>query len=250
MNKNSKNRANLYGFHACSEAWLNRDRAVRGLYITEQALKGFEDCIRQAEKRNISRPAPTILDKSKLDKMLPKGAVHQGVAIDGAPPEEFDIQDLIIKAHGKERCVFAILDQVTDPHNVGAILRSASAFGLDGVIMQKKHAPTLDGVLAKTACGAVEHIAVAQATNISRAIGELQDAGFIVIGLDERGDDNLATLDHEKIVIVLGAEGPGIRHLVKESCDQLTRLPTQGAIGSLNVSNAAAVSFYALMSKR
>lgn len=247
MKKNQKTSANLYGFHACHEAWLNSERNINALYITEQAEKGFHDCLKQAQKYNIDRPDPTIIDKSKLDKMLPKGAVHQGIAIDSAPIEEFDVQDFIIKAHSQARSVLAILDQVTDPHNVGAILRSASAFGLDGVIMQKKHAPSLDGVLAKTACGAVEHVPVAQATNISRAIGELQEAGFVVVGLDERGDDNLCTLDHERIVIVLGAEGPGIRHLVKESCDLLTRLPTQGAIGSLNVSNAAAVSFYAVM---
>lgn len=250
MRKNQNNqRANLYGFHACHEAWLNRDRDVRALYITEQAQKGFENCLRQSQKRNIARPDPTIIEKSKLDKMLPKGAVHQGIAIDSAPLEEFDLQDFIIRAHNKERMVFAILDQVTDPHNVGAILRSASAFGIDGVITQKKHAPTLDGVLAKTACGAVDHIPVAQATNLSRAIGELQQAGFTVIGLDERGEDNLGKITHDKVIIVLGSEGAGIRHLIKESCDTLTCLPTQGEIASLNVSNAAAVSFYAVMQR-
>ena len=157
------------------------------------------------------------------------------------------MQDLIIRSNNKDKTVLAILDQVTDPHNVGAILRSASAFGVDGVIMQKKHAPSLNGVLAKTACGAVEHIPVAKATNISRTVKELQDEGFYVMGLDEHTKKDIGDFSKtDKIVIILGSEGDGIRRLVKESCDELVRLPTQGAIASLNVSNAAAVAFYAL----
>ncbi len=249
MKKHQKTKSNLYGFHACHEAWLNRERQIRALYITEQAMKGFSECLKQAEKRNIERPSPIITDKGQMDKMLPQGAVHQGVAIDSAPLEEIDLQDLIIKSHGQERTVLAILDQVTDPHNVGAILRSASAFGISGVIMQKKHAPTLDGVLAKTACGAVDHIPVAQATNLSRAIEDLQAEGFFILGLDERGEDTLHKIDHDKVVLVLGSEGSGIRPLIKDHCDGLIRLPTQGAIASLNVSNAAAVSFYAVLKK-
>ncbi len=247
-NRGKQNSANIYGFHAVSEAWMNEDRVIQALYITEQAARGFEGTIVEGNRNKLKRPKPTIIDKQKLEKMLPRGAVHQGIAISCPQLEESDVQDFIIHASNNKRTVLAMLDQVTDPHNVGAILRSASAFGLDGVIMQKKHAPMLDGVLAKTACGAVDHIPVAQATNLSRTIKELQDEGFYIIGLDERGEKEIGNLvKTDKMVIVLGSEGDGIRRLVKESCDELTRLPTGGTIASLNVSNAAAVTFYALM---
>lgn len=241
----------LYGFHAVRAAWLNPQREVQALYLTAQAAKSFEDALQDAKNLNISRPDITIVDKEMLDKFLPRGAVHQGIGLASNVPPEADLQDFLIQADGRERSVFVMLDQVTDPHNVGAILRSASAFGVHGVIMQKKHAPLLDGVLAKTACGAVEHIGVAQETNLSRALEDLRAAGFYVIGLDERGELTLqeAVRNHapQRIVLVLGAEGDGIRRLIRENCDILVRLPTRGAIASLNVSNAAAVAFYAVL---
>lgn len=252
-NKNKAKNPDLYGLHAVREAYLNREREVDTLYITSQALKSFEDTITLAKRSNIIRPDPTIIEKNALDRVLPKGAVHQGIALTCSALPEMDEHDFVIRAHSKDKTVYAILDQVTDPHNVGAILRSASAFGVDGVIMQKKHAPTLDGVLAKTACGAVDHIPVAQATNLARTVSELQKEGFFVIGLDERGAEVIGqthtNAKHDKLVIILGSEGDGIRHLIKEHCDALARLPTDGAIASLNVSNAAAVAFYALIHK-
>lgn len=270
LKKNQNNPA-LYGTHAVREAWLNEDRTIQTLYLTEQAQRGFEQTILEARKKGLRRPEPSIIDKHRLEKMLPRGAVHQGIALASTMTAEYDVQDFIIRASTQNKTVLCILDQVTDPHNVGAILRSASAFGIDGVIMQKKHAPALDGVLAKTACGAVDHMPVAQATNLSRTIKELQEEGFHVIGMDEHskkeigdimrtrqyntgGTENLTDVceppdESTKIVIVLGSEGDGIRRLVKESCDELVKLPTQGAIASLNVSNAAAVAFYALMGK-
>ncbi len=254
MNHNKKNRQkrrnipSLYGFHAVRQAWLNKDREVFALYITQQALRGFEDTIIEGSKVGLKRPRPRVIDKNELGKMLPRGAVHQGVALSCSNLEESDVQDFIIRAASKtDRTILAILDQVTDPHNIGAILRSASAFGLDGVIIQKKHAPSLDGVLAKTACGAVEHIPIAQATNLSRTVKELQNNGFYVIGLDERGEKEIGALGKtDKMAIVLGSEGSGIRRLIRETCDELISLPTNEPIASLNVSNAAAVAFYAL----
>ena len=140
-----------------------------------------------------------------------------------------------------------MLDQVTDPHNVGAIMRSACAFGADGLIMQKKHAPSFAGVLAKTACGAVEHINVAFETNLTRSLETLQNNGFFVLGLDEHGEITIGDADiPNKCVLVLGAEGTGIRRLIREQCDTLVRLPTTGPILSLNVSNAAAIALYAI----
>lgn len=248
FDKNTK-RPNLYGIHAVREAWLNKNRIIDALYITHMAQRHFEEILLKTKTEGFRRPEPIIIDKPKLEKMLPKGAVHQGVALACAPLEEMDVQDLIIRTHDKKRAVVALLDQVTDPHNVGAIMRSASAFGLDGLLMQTKHAPALDGVLAKTACGAVDHIDVAYATNLSRALEDLQQEGFVAVGLDERGEKEIGVVDgHDKVVLVLGSEGSGIRHLIKEKCDVLSRLPTQGEIASLNVSNAAAVAFYALKS--
>lgn len=249
-------RPTLYGFHAVREAWLNDERVIRALYLTESSFKGFEEVLLLARQKGLRRPEPIILDKNRFDKMLPQGAVHQGVALSAPFLEESDVQDFVVKAHSQDAVVLAVLDQVTDPQNVGAIMRSASAFGVDGLIMQKKHAPALHGVLAKIACGAVDHLPVAQATNLSRAIQDLQNEGFFVVGLDERGEDHLAdTLAHYKsrageqikLVLVLGSEGDGIRRLIKEHCDVLAKLPTQGAIASLNVSNAAAVSFYSAL---
>ncbi len=275
LKKNKNTKPSLYGLHAVREAWLNEDRTVHALYITPQASRNFEKTALEGTNLGIRRPKPTVIEKQKLDKMLPKGAVHQGIALSCSPIEEMDERDLAIRLHLKKNSVVAILDQVTDPHNVGAIIRSASAFGLDGLILQKKHAPELDGVLAKTACGALDHVHIAKATNLSRAIEEFQAIGYLVVGLDERGEqtiDNLAQatrnvspkkktvskpLDvatspkigkHDKFLLVLGSEGGGIRHNVKEKCDVLVKLPTHGAIASLNVSNAAAVAFYVMSS--
>lgn len=245
--KPAKNPPSLYGFHAVRAAWLNPQRNVHVLYVTDQSQKGFDVVLEEARRKGLRRPAPALTDKKTLERMLPQGAVHQGLALACDSLPETDEHDLLIRLHGRKEATIAILDQVTDPHNVGAILRSASAFGVDGVIMQKKHAPALDGVLAKTACGAVEHIPVAQATNLARAVETLKEQGFFVFGLDERGAQTIREISRpEKTVIILGSEGEGIRRLIKESCDSLLRLPTEGEIASLNVSNAAAVAFYAL----
>jgi len=237
----------LYGTHAVREAWLNKTRHIHNLYITEAAAKDFERTAQESAKAGLTRPHPVIVDKADLDKALPKGAVHQGIALACGPLPETEVGDIIRQAATKNAPhTVAILDQVTDPHNVGAILRSASALGVNAVIMQRRHAPELSGVLAKTACGALEHINVAQATNLSRTIEELQAAGYFVIGLDERGDDINTIERTPKTAIILGAEGPGIRRLVKENCDQLARIPMHNTIASINVSNAAAIAFYAL----
>lgn len=245
--KNNTNKPILYGFHAVREAWLNPERTVEQLFLTDQSARGFESVLSEAKGRGLRRPSPTHVEKKRLDKILPQGAVHQGLGLITSELPEEDIHDFARRAETKGSSVLVMLDQVTDPHNVGAIIRSSCAFGADGLIMQKKHAPTLDGVLAKTACGAVEHVPVAYETNLSRSLEALKQEGFFVYGLDERGEktiDSLKGARPEKIVLVLGAEGPGIRHLVRENCDELMKLPTTGEISSLNVSNAAAVALF------
>jgi 23S rRNA (guanosine2251-2'-O)-methyltransferase len=237
----------LFGTHAVREAWLNPQRQIHHLYITESALSAFNSAITRAQKAGLERPSPYIVEKDMLSMTLPKGTVHQGIALVCDPLPECDIMDLIIKAKAKSHAVILILDQVTDPHNVGALIRSASALGTDGMIMQRRHAPELTGILAKTACGAVDHLDVAYETNLSRSIESLQTHGFMVYGLDERGAINIGDIRATgHIALVLGAEGTGLRRLVSTKCDQLIRLPTSGAISSLNVSNAGAVALYAM----
>lgn len=238
--------ADLWGFHAVREAWLNPAREITALYVTEQALTGLKDAIEVAQKSRLVRPEPEILDRKSFDKRLPQ-AVHQGVAVEAAPLEEVFVTDLIARASLQKKSVLVMLDQVTDPHNIGAILRSASAFAASGLIMQTRHSPGITPVLAKSASGAVEHIPIAYETNLGRAVEQLQEAGFKVLAFDERGTVDLPDVTTpEKTVILLGAEGKGLRQSLQEQCDMLVRLPTSGAIGSLNVSNAAAVALYAL----
>ena len=247
--KAPKIKADLFGFHACAEAWLNPERDIHALYITQNALSGFESVIEKAKKAKITRPAPTITDKGAIDNALMKGTVHQGVALDTAPLPMMGLPDLLIRTQDKPSALLVILDQVTDPHNVGAIARSACAFGADGIITQSRHTPDLSGVLAKIACGALEHVPFAAETNLARTIEELQQNHFIVLALDERGEHNIDVIaerhKNDKIAFVMGAEGPGIRRLVKEKCDDMVRLPMDGAMPSINVSNAAAIALYA-----
>jgi 23S rRNA (guanosine2251-2'-O)-methyltransferase len=244
----------IYGLHAARETWLNPRRQIHDLYLTEAGKNSFEDTVRRAVKEGLKRPEPKIIEKAILDHMLPQGAVHQGIAISCTPLAELSAKDLSIRAanndNSKEqkRNVLLMLDQVTDPHNVGAILRSACAFGARGVIMQRKHAPELSGVLAKIATGAVEHLPIAQETNLSRALKTLKEEGYFIIGLDEHDHNTIqnviANSLPDKIVLVLGSEGDGIRRLVKENCDIIACLPTHKPIESLNVSNAAAVALF------
>lgn len=238
-------KATLWGVHAVTEAWKNPARVIKTLYVTEQALAEFVPVMSAHAK---DRPVPTMVERHQIDQILPPGAVHQGIAVDAAPLEEIFVQDLIIRAATKEKSVFVVLDQVTDPHNVGAVLRSACAFGADGLIMQSRHAPEINGVLAKAASGAVEHMPLAYETNLSRAINHLQEAGYVAVALDERGEQNIADYKFPaKVVIVLGAEGKGLRQGLRENCNVTLRLPTGGPVGTLNVSNAAAVALYAAM---
>jgi 23S rRNA (guanosine2251-2'-O)-methyltransferase len=243
--------ATLWGTHAVQEAWLNPERRIRRLYLTELMFKSFEATLQKARALGLDRPEPQIMDKKDLDQRLPSGAVHQGIAIDADPLDEVFVQDIVTATDAQDRAVVLMLDQVTDPHNVGAILRSASAFGAAGVVMQRRHSPEMTGVLGKSACGAIDHLPVAYETNLSRALEVLQKAGFFAIAMDEHAETSLAALPGKaRTVLLLGAEGTGLRQKLREQCDALVRLPTQGAIQSLNVSNAAAIALYDLATKR
>jgi 23S rRNA (guanosine2251-2'-O)-methyltransferase len=239
----SKNKANLWGLHAVRTAWQNKKRNISHLFLSEQTARDFH-AFRAVN--GVKRPAPIIVNRKELDQMC-GGGVHQGIALLVEPLPEIVLSDLLVRAVQREKGLILILDQVTDPHNVGAILRSACAFGACGMVMQRKHAPELEGVLAKTACGAVEHVPVAYETNLSRSIETLQENNWTVIGLDERGAMEIAECrGHQKVALVLGAEGAGLRPNVAAHCDLLARLEMRGPMPSINVSNAAAVALYAL----
>lgn len=247
----SRLKISLFGVHAVREALLNPERDISAIYITEQLEDDIYVMIEQANAKGLNRPEPQVLARESLDRALPKGTVHQGIACDAAPLEEVFLPDLIRKADTQKRSVLVLLDQVTDPHNLGAIMRSACAFGADGVIVQSRHAPELNGIVAKTASGAVEHLPVVYETNLARTIETLKEAGYFALALDERGEKTLPEAPHyERTLLILGAEGPGLRPLIKGHCDMLLKLPTAGGFTSLNVSNAAAVSLYAVVTAK
>ena len=181
------------------------------------------------------------VDAAALSRMLPAGAVHQGLAFKVAPLEGVALEDVAEPANG----VIVMLDQLTDPQNVGAIFRSALAFGARGIVVQDRHSPALAGALAKAAAGATERLPCVRATNLSRALERLADLGWRAVGLDGAAERTLEeALDGRPTVLVMGSEGDGLRRLVAEHCDELARIPMPGGFESLNVSNAAAVALY------
>lgn len=225
----------IWGWHAVEAALANPRRAapVRLLASSERA--------RQIEHR-FGRPKTLeIVEPQVIAQTLPQGAVHQGVALRPGALEDVGLDDF----PGGPGAVLLMLDQVTDPQNVGAILRSAAAFGAQGVILQDRHAPKLTGALAKAAAGAVEKLPVARVVNLSRALEQLSDAGWRTVGLTGAAERPLAeALDGRPTVLVLGSEGEGLRRLVSEHCDELAKIPMPGGFESLNVSAAAAVALY------
>jgi 23S rRNA (guanosine2251-2'-O)-methyltransferase len=234
----------LYGTHPVAMAWLNPERVCRRLYATAQTAAAFIGTIDRAVTLGLRRPAPLIVDRDAIERLLPPGSVHQGVALHAEPLPEIGLEDVLITI-GDGAATLLLLDQVTDPHNVGAILRSAAALGVSGMIVQSRHAPDITGVLAKAASGAVEIVPILRETNLSRSIERLRDAGFFVVGLAEAASVGIGDAAFPpKTVLALGAEGEGLRRLVAEKCDLLASLPTQPPIVSLNVSNAAAIGLY------
>lgn len=236
----------LFGFHAASAAWLNPSRHCHRLLLTQTSLRQFEPIIAQAKKLNLKRPSPEIIDLRAIDKQLPNGTVHQGILLEAENLPDRELEDLLELENLPPAIV--VLDQVTDPHNVGAILRSACAFGIGAVLVTERNAASQTGVLAKTASGALEHTPIFRTGNLSQSLKKLQNAGYWCIGLDETGKSALHHIKMPaKVALVLGAEGEGLRRLTIESCDEIAKLPTAPPVGSLNVSNAAAVAMYEVM---
>ena len=230
------------------EALKNPQRQHQRLLVTTNGFEALREAHEAAVGDGLKVPQPTYVESVDIERLLPRDAVHQGILLDTKPLEDFLLADILPGLGNQSKIL--VLDQVTDPHNVGAILRTAAAFGASAVVVQKLHAPDITGTLAKSASGAVEHVAVVREVNLTRALEQLKEAGYFCIGLAEEGKTTLSELHSSgKVALVLGAEGDGLRRLVSETCDVLAKLPTGGAIGSLNVSNAAAVALYELIRK-
>lgn len=236
----------LFGTHAVLAALANPARKVRRIVATAEALKTHAAGIM---KGRAARPLPgeEVIDRRDLDSLLPPSAVHQGIA---ALVEHLDspgIEDIARLAQGRDHAVVMLLDQVTDPHNVGAILRSATAFGALAVVVPDRHSPEETGTLAKSASGALEVMPLVRVTNMVRALEQLKDAGFWTAGLAGEATQTIAQAKLSgKIALVMGAEGEGLRRLTREHCDHLVKLPISPLVESLNVSNAAAIALYEL----
>lgn len=229
------NRPRFWGKHAVAAALDNPDRKVLKAWATREAAS-FMQFPPELQV--------TMAEAPDLGRMVPHDAPHQGVVIEVEPLEDVWLGDIF--ADASERAILLVLDQVTDPHNVGAILRSAAAFGVIGIVTQDRHSPPEGGALAKAASGALERVPWVRVVNLARALEEIAEAGFWRIGLaGEATTDLKDALGPQRVALVLGAEGPGMRPNTREHCDALARLPITDEVESLNVSNAAAVALYA-----
>lgn len=228
----------LFGLHAVRDALLNPSREKLRLIVTQNAQ------VKLSEAIEASGMTPDMVDPRKFTAPLDPGSVHQGAALEVKPLDWGNLEDRCFDAH---RVI--LLDRVTDPHNVGAILRSAEVLGAQAVIGTRHHSAPETGALAKTASGALERQPYLRVRNLAEAIVELQRIGFIVLGLDGEAEQTIETALHglsdRPVALVLGAEGPGLRQKTRETVDHLVKIDASGEFGSLNVSNAAAVALYA-----
>jgi 23S rRNA (guanosine2251-2'-O)-methyltransferase len=224
----------LYGWHTVTAALTNPARRIRRLLATENAVRRLAD-----EGIDTQRLAIEVVRPQALDALLTPDAVHQGLYAEADPLPSPDLADL---ASGG---IVLVLDQITDPHNVGAILRTAAAFTVAAVVTTARHSPEATGVLAKSASGALELVPVVSVQNLARALETLKERGFLIVGLDSAAAVDLSAVRLEApLALVLGAEGKGLRQGTRAACQYLARLDLPGAIKSLNVSNAAALSLY------
>ena len=223
----------LYGWHTVKAALENPARRIRSLLATENALRRLKD-------EDVALPvAPELVRPDLIDARLGPDAVHQGLLAEADPLQAPSITELAPDG------IVLVLDQITDPHNVGAILRSAAAFAAKAIVTTARHSPEATGVLAKAASGALELVPMVTVQNLARGLQELRQRGFLLVGLDSSGERDLAALAlRAPLALVLGAEGKGLRQLTKATCDHVARIDVPGEIKSLNVSNAAALSLY------
>ena len=233
----------LFGVHAVEAALRNPARQIERLMVTDNAEHRLEEAL-QARQAKAQRVTPR-----DLDRLLGADTVHQGVCLETQALPEPELEDVARRA--QEAGPIVVLDQITDPHNVGAILRTAAAFSASGLIMTRRHSPPLSGTLAKSASGALEFVPVVLVANLARTMGELQEMGVRRLGLS---GDGPTSLEGEALTgalaLVLGAEGKGLRRLTRDLCDAVCRIDIEAAIGSLNVSNAAAIALHLIAMRR
>ena len=223
----------LSGWHTVTAALANPRRRIRKLLLTENAAR------RLADDKIETRVEPEIVRPSLIDQRLGPDAVHQGLLAEADPLDSPDIDTLA------EEGIVLVLDQITDPHNVGAIMRSAAAFAVKAIVTTARHSPEATGVLAKSASGALELVPLVTVQNLARALTEMNERGFMTIGLDSQGGENLGAVAlQQPLALVLGAEGKGLRQLTRDTCSVVARLDMPGEIKSLNVSNAAVLALY------
>ncbi|MEO0394254.1 MAG: RNA methyltransferase [Pseudomonadota bacterium] len=236
----------LYGGHATAEAILNPARRIHRVVLTEAGLATIEPVLQKAAQVGLGRPHHDLLNNSQFAETITDAPGNGGIAIDVSPLQQPDLPSLLDDLPADAPAMLVVLDQVTDPHNIGAIIRSAAAFKALAVVAQDRNAPEETAVMTKIASGGMEHMPYVKVTNISRTLTWLQGHDFTTYGLDERGDASLEAMQFNgRSAIVLGAEGSGLRRLVSERCQRMISLPTHAPIQSLNVSNAAAVTLYA-----
>jgi 23S rRNA (guanosine2251-2'-O)-methyltransferase len=228
----------LYGWHPVKAALENPARRIRRLLATENAVR------RLAQDHVPLRVEPELVRPQTIAQRLSPDALHQGLLVEADPLPAPELEDIAPAG------IVLVLDQITDPHNVGAIARSAAAFAVSAIVTTARHSPEATGVLAKSASGALEYVPLVTVQNLARALAALKERGYLVVGLDSSGEvDFAAATIRSPLALVLGAEGKGLRQLTLATCDQVARLDVPGKIKSLNVSNAAALALY-LASKR
>jgi 23S rRNA (guanosine2251-2'-O)-methyltransferase len=228
----------LYGLHAVQAALANPRRKLGRAVLTPRATETLGSEL-------LARVRVETQEPGSIDRLLPAGAVHQGAALEAWPLKSPELDDILAVPSPSGRKIVLVLDQLSDPHNVGAILRTAAAFGVTAVIVQDRHAPPQSGALAKAASGALDVIPYVEVVNIARALDELSEHGFWRIALAGDGEQSLSeAVPAGDVALVLGSEGDGIRRLVREHCEASAFIPITRTVESLNVSNAAAVALY------
>ena len=228
----------LYGWHTVKAALENPQRRFHRLLATENAVR------RLTEDRVTFPIAPTLVRPEDIMAIAGATAVHQGLYAEADPLESPELEDVATDG------IVVVLDQITDPHNFGAILRSAAAFAVTAVVTTERHSPQASGVLAKAASGALEYVPIVMVVNLARALDELRELNTFLVGLDSGGDADLAAMPlSTPLALVIGAEGKGLRHLTRVRCDAIARLALPGRITSLNVSNATALALYVASTK-
>jgi len=246
-NKKTENNSNniiLYGKHAVLAAIANPRRKISKIVCTKENFPLIrEACAKNKTEESIIR----TVERRDIDKMLQKDAVHQGMAVFCSKSEEYSLEEICDNLQHKQKATVMILDQVTDPQNVGTIIRSCVAFGCDALIMQDRNSPQETGAVAKAAVGTMELLPIVRVTNLSRAIEKLKDCGFWAVGMDGYATQYVDSLDkNTKLAVVMGSEGKGMRRLVEEACDISVKIPMSDNVESLNVATAASIVLYEL----